>query len=228
LAVTDYAWLTGERLGAEHTQIAYSGITLADGYHYSWNQWPGMESAYFKLQPVNHCADVACAAVPAWNFSNYTAKLVVVNLGTNDGFLGDGRTPLASFQSRYTAFLQNIRAKYPAAEIFVLRTFIGSYVAETQAAVNARVSAGDDKVHFIDTTGWLEAPADFVDWVHPTDAGHVKVTNRLLPILQPYLSQATVNDTQFSFDNTSNWPSGGQAGAYQGDNHWSGVTNASY
>ena len=30
----------------------------------------------------------------------------------------------------------------------------------------------------------------------------------------------TVNDTQFSFDNTANWPYGGQTGAYQGDNHW--------
>lgn len=227
-AVTDYAWLTGERLGAEHTQIAYSGITLADGYHYAQNPtWPGMESMYFKLKPVNHCSDIACANNPAWNFSNYAAKLVVVNLGTNDAFIG---VPDNTFQSRYTTFLQNIRAKYPNADIFALRTFGNHYVGQTQAAVNARVSAGDTKVRFIDTSGWLDASSDFGpnDNVHPLDAGHVKITNRLLPILLPYMGVVTVNNTQFRFDNTAYWAYGWQAGAYQSDNHWSGTENSYY
>jgi lysophospholipase L1-like esterase len=229
-AVTDYAWQTGERLGAQHTQIAYSGITLADGYHYSDNNWPGMESLYFKLQPVNHCPDVACASNPAWNFANYTARLVVVNLGTNDQNLGAGSTPAATFQSRYTTFLQNIRAKYPNADIFAMRTFGNYYVPQTQAAVNARQSTGDSKVHFIDTTGWLDPypSADFSDGFHPSDAGHMKITNRLLPILLPYIGVVTFNDNQFSFDNTGNWGSGWQTGAYQNDNHWSGTANSYY
>lgn len=228
-SVTDYAWLTGERLGAEHTQIAYSGITLTDGYHYEQNtNWPGMETMYFKFRPVNHCADTSCSNVPAWNFSNYAAKMVVVNLGTNDAFLGVGA---GTFQDRYTAFLRNIRAQHPNADIFALRTFGNHYVAQTQAAVNARVSAGDTKVRFIDTTGWLDASTDFGpnDNVHPIDAGHVKIANRLAPILQPYMAGVTtVNDTQFNFDNTANWPYGGQTGAYQGDNHWSNIANAAY
>ena len=228
-SVTDYAWLTGERLGAEHTQIAYSGITLTDGYHYEQNtNWPGMETMYFKFRPVNHCADTSCSNVPAWNFSNYAAKVVVVNLGTNDAFLG---VPADTFQKRYTSFLQNIRAQHPSADIFALRTFGNHYVAQTQAAVNARVSAGDTKVRFIDTTGWLDASTDFGpnDNVHPIDAGHVKIANRLAPILQPYMAGVTtVNDTQFSYDNTANWPNGAQTGAYQGDNHWSNVASASY
>jgi len=98
--------------------------------------------------------------------------------------------PSATFQSRYTAFLQNIRAKFPNADIFALRTLGGYYPTETQAAVNARVNAGDAKVHYVDTTGWLDSSTgstDFTDGVHPSDAGHVKVTNRLLPILLPYL-----------------------------------------
>ena len=224
-AVSDYAWVTGERLGVEHTQIAYPGITLSDGYHYSNNTFPGMESAYFKLQQVNHCPDVACTANPLWNFANYTAKLVVVNLGTNDS---NNAVPSANFQSRYTNFLQNIRAKYPNADIFSLRPFGGYYLAETQAAVNARLSAGDAKVHYVDTTGWLDSSTDFTDGLHPNDAGHVKVSNRLLPILQPYIGVVTLNDTKFSYDNTANWPSGSQNGAYQNDNHWSNLTNAYY
>jgi lysophospholipase L1-like esterase len=225
VVLSDYAWLTGERLGADHTQISYPGITLADGYHYANNSFPGMESLYFKLWQANRCPDVACTGNPAWNFANYTAKLVVVNLGSNDA---NNSVPSATFQSRYAGFLQNIRSKYPNADIFALRTFGGFYQAETQAAVNARVSAGDSKLHYVDTTGWLTSPGDFTDGLHPNDAGHVKVSNRLLPILLPYLGKVTFNDTRFNYDNTANWPSGAQDGAYQNDNHWSSVTNAYY
>lgn len=224
-AVSAYAWQTGERLGADHTQIAYPGITLSDGYHYDWNNWPGMESLYFKLQQANHCPDVACAANPLWDFSKYTAKIVVVNIGTNDA---NNSVPSATFQGRYTTFLQNVRAKYPNAEIFALRPFGGYYQTETQAAVNARLGAGDGRLHYVDTTGWLESPGDFTDGLHPNDAGHIKVTNRLLPILLPYIGVATLNDNKFNYDKTANWPSGSQSGAYQDDNHWSNVANAYY
>lgn len=234
-AVTDYAWQTGERLGANHTQIAWSGITLADGYHYSTNTWPGMESMYFRSRPVNYCADVNCTPTgtlvnPAWDFSRYSAKAVVVNLGTNDQNLGAASTPPDVFQKEYSSFLANIRTRHPNADIFVLRTFNGYYWNETQAAVNARINAGDKKVHFIDTSNWLiPAPsADFNDGFHPSDAGHLKVTNQLLSVLLPYLGVVTINDAKFSYDSASNWPSGWQTGAYQGDNHWSNVTNASY
>lgn len=227
-AVTDYAWLTGERLGVDHTQISYPGITLTNGYHHKDSPMPGMESLYFKLWQANRCPDVACTANPGWNFANYTAKLVVVNLGSNDNFTAvPSRVPPATFQETYTNFLKNIRAKYPNANIFALRTFNGFYQTETQAAVNARLAAGDARVHYVDTTGWIDS-SDLPDTLHPDDGGHVKITNRLLPILLPYLGKVTLNDSKFSYDNTANWPSGWQNGAYQNDNHWSSVANASY
>lgn len=224
-AISDYAWITGERMGVEHTQIAYPGITLSDGYHYSWNNFPGMESLYFKLRQADRCPDVACTGNPPWNFANYAAKLVVVNLGTNDA---NNAVPSATFQSRYTGFLQNIRARFPNADIFALRTFGGYYQAETQAAVNARLGAGDAKVRYVDTTGWLDASTDFTDGLHPNDAGHVKISNRLLPILLPYVGGVTYNNTRFSYDNLANWGSGAQTGAYQDDNHWSNIPDAFY
>jgi len=231
--VSDYAWQTAERLGAQHTQVAYPGVTLVDGYHYSSNNWPGMESGYFKLKSVNSCTDVACADNPQWDFTNYTAKVVVINIGTNDANLanvGASSPPPAIFQSHYTTFLQNVRAKYPNADILVLRPFNGSYWTEAQAAVAARVGAGDAKVHTIDTTDWLTAGSktDFNDGLHPTDSGHMKITDRLVPILLPYMGVTTVNDSQFTFDNAATWGSGSQAGAYQNDLHWSNTPNAYY
>ncbi|HJV69226.1 GDSL-type esterase/lipase family protein [Ideonella sp.] len=234
-ATTDHAWLTGEALGAFHTQIARAGITLTDGFHYSDNTWPGMESMYFRAWVPDRCGNPQCTpdpthpAVPPWDFSKYSPKVIVVNLGTNDWNLG---VPKSQFQTEYTSFLANVRAKHPAAEIFVLRTFNGYLVPETQAAVNARISAGDTRLHFVNTDGWLtlHPSADFSDGFHPSDAGYKKVRDRLVPILLPYVADSvvSVNDARFNYDSTASWPSGGQVGAYQNDNHWSNMPGASY
>jgi lysophospholipase L1-like esterase len=233
-ALGDYAWLTGEALGVHHTQIAWSGITLSDGYHYG-THIPGMESMYFRSWAANRCSNVGCVPDasnpvpnPPWDFSKYSPKVVVVNLGTNDWGLN---VPKAEFQNDYTSFLQNVRARHPAAEIVVLRTFNGYNVPETEAAVAARRNAGDNKLHYVDTQGWLRPhpSPDFADGYHPNDTGYGNVRNRLVPVLLPLLGGVTsVNDTQFRYDSAANWPAGWQQGAWQNDNHWSGVANASY
>jgi hypothetical protein len=230
--VTDYAWLTGEALGADHTQIAHSGAGLADGYHYSGSHALGMEVAYFKLKSIDACPDApACATDPAWNFANYTAKVVVINLGTNDSNFGVGS---ADFQSRYTAFLQNIRGKYPNADIFAMRTLYAYYATETEAAVNARLSAGDTKVHYINTDGWvIPSPStDFADYSHPSDAGHVKIMNRLVPILQPYLGGGVNLLSNPGFENGMSgwgvWPAGHAYTEAWGANAHSGISHLTH
>lgn len=224
-ALNDYAWLVAEKMGADHTQIAVSGIALMNGVHHPNGPWPGMDNLYFKTRSGLDCQDMACANNPPWNFSTYTPKLIVINLGTNDAFL---KVPAADFQARYKDFLAAVRDRHPNAEIAALGTFGGHYLKETEAAVNARVSAGDTKVHFVKTESWV-VWSDTKDGVHPHEAGHVKIAGLLLPKLLPYLSSTTtVNDTQFSYDNTANWPYGWQSGANQSDNHWSNVPNASY
>ncbi len=168
-ALSDYAWLIGERLSVEHTQIAQSGISLTDK-----PSGVGMATQYFKMKTI-HDPDS-----PDWDFSRYQANDVVINLGTNDG-----KPPSASdalFQSTYIRFLQKICQKYPHAHIFVLRTFKGIRAIPTKAAVQAVNAAGDHNVWYVDTTGWISA-SDTVDGTHPTDAGHVKIANRLGPII---------------------------------------------
>ncbi|BEL01969.1 SGNH/GDSL hydrolase family protein [Actinoplanes sichuanensis] len=172
LAVTGYGFQTGEKLGHNHTQISIGGMCLSETTDGCWAH----ETRYWM-------ASGGQAGTTAWDFSRYTADAVVINLGTNDRSHG---VTGADFQAKYTTFLTRIRQRFPTAKLFALRTFIGRYAAETQAAVQARNAAGDAAVFYVDTTGWL--PSDGLsDSVHPNDKGHQAITDRLAPVISAKL-----------------------------------------
>jgi lysophospholipase L1-like esterase len=167
-ALTAYGWLVGERLHAEHTQIAQGGACLvatADGC-------VGLSVQFAKTSSLPDAPD--------WDFRRYQAAAVVINLGTND--VGHGvHTP--QFQDTYVGLLQTVRAKYPGAVIFAMRNFKGRFGTQTSNAVAIRNAAGDGNVVFVDTTGWIDPTVDTVDGTHPNDAGHQKIAARLAPVL---------------------------------------------
>jgi lysophospholipase L1-like esterase len=167
---TAYPWLTGEALGAGHTQIAQGGACLVSQDCYGMMDWFRRSSA--------------SASRDDWDFSSYQATGVVINLGTND--IGHG-VSTTQFQQNYIVLLERVRRAYPTAHIFAMGTFRNRYVPETRSAVAARNAAGDSQVHFVDTTGWVNAATDTSDNVHPTDAGHAKIAQRLTPVLDQYL-----------------------------------------
>ncbi|HEX7654061.1 MAG TPA: GDSL-type esterase/lipase family protein, partial [Verrucomicrobiae bacterium] len=138
--VSDYAWVCSENLGVEHTQIAYPGVDLVT----TTNHGIGQDTQYFKAQNFNFPSS------PNWDFTRYSPRIVVVNLGQND--IGANGIPLAVFQSDYTNFMANIRSKYPTAEVFAMRPFSGFGATQVQAAVTARNGQGDARVHYVDTT----------------------------------------------------------------------------
>lgn len=182
VALDSYAWLASEQLNADHTQIAYTGICLQTGVTCYAPNSLGMSEQYFKLQTGDFLQS------PDWDFTRYEPDAVVLNLGTNDDKFGVSD---ADFQNTYTEFLANIRERYPDAHLLVLRTIGGFMTEPTKAAVQSRSAAGDDKVHFIDTAGWVDAypSADFIDSLHPSESGHVKIANRLAGILETYLAE---------------------------------------
>jgi lysophospholipase L1-like esterase len=211
----NYAWLTGEALNADHTQVAFSGICLQDAFAcYSENNI-GMSAQFFKLQTVHYLNSLA------WDFNRYQPNQVVINLGTNDSNAGVSDS---AFQSTYTTFLQNVRAKYPNAEIYVLRTFGGYKVAPTQAAVNARINAGDTKLHYVDTTGWVTTGDFDSDNLHPNMNGHVKIKNRLVTVLGT-APTPTNTPTATPGTGTISINAGGSAtGSFTADQYFSGGT----
>ena len=93
----------------------------------------------------------------------------------------------AQFQSGYIALIHEIRAKYPNATIFAMETFKQWFVNETKAAVASVTAAGDSRVRYVATQGWINPSTDTVDGTHPTDAGHRKIAAKLAPIVAPAL-----------------------------------------
>jgi lysophospholipase L1-like esterase len=197
-ALSDYAWRVGEILNAEHTQIAYSGICLQNGIKCSSPNSLGMSQQYFKLQTVDYPAS------PAWDF-RYQPDAVVINLGTNDHNFG---VTDATFQATYTTFLQNLRARYPNAYLFAVRPFGGFKASATVAAVNARIAAGDTRLSYVDTTGWVTVgTTDYSpnDTLHPSDSGHVKIANRLAPFIAKTARWDVPFADDFTDGNANGW-----------------------
>ncbi|GHO87306.1 SGNH/GDSL hydrolase family protein [Dictyobacter formicarum] len=170
--LSSYAWLTAEQLGAEHVQIATSGICLSSMVP----SCAGMNTQYFKLQTLQYPDS------PLWDTRRFIPNVLVINLGTNDYNHGQSAS---AFELSYLAFIQNLRQHYPNTPIYVLRTFSGYMELPTRAAVDILNASGDHNVFYIDTTGWLTpGSSDFSNRLHPSDSGQRKVAFHLAAILR--------------------------------------------
>ncbi|WP_151755011.1 SGNH/GDSL hydrolase family protein [Dictyobacter vulcani] len=171
-ALSSYAWLTGEKLGVEHVQIATSGICLSS----TAPSCTGMDTQFFKMQTIQYPDS------PLWDSKRYTPDAVVINLGTNDYNHGQSAP---AFELSYLGFIQNLRQRYPNTAIYVMRTFSGYMELPTRAAVYMLNASGDHNVFYVDTTGWLTpGSSDFTDGIHPSDSGQNKVAGYLAELLQ--------------------------------------------
>lgn len=160
-----YASQTAMKLGAQWRQVGFGrlGVTI-----------PGNGGVPVAAESFN------------WNFEGsprdgWQPDIVVVNQGTNDG----GR-PGGVFRPAYAQYLATIRKGYPRAIILALRPFGGYHAEDILAEVSARAAAGDSRVHYLDTTGWLTRE-DYTDGVHPNAAGDAKVAERLAAAVKPYV-----------------------------------------
>jgi hypothetical protein len=60
-----------------------------------------------------------------------------------------------------------------------MRPFNGAHADDIKNEVMVRTTAGDGKVFYVDTTGWIDPAIDCTDGLHPNEQGHKKVTARL-------------------------------------------------
>ncbi|RUS25385.1 hypothetical protein BC938DRAFT_472245, partial [Jimgerdemannia flammicorona] len=203
---SDYSFLTGEKLGVEHTQIAYPAICLTNygtcpnqtmsdyffsarnpGYDFTpWDFSKYKADALSIMIGKNGIHRKRYASPKPQHIANQTTPSPIIPAGQNDH--GHGPAPSALFQSTLTTLLTGIRAKHPLAHIFILLTFRGFYETEIVASIAERNTAGDNALTFVNTTGWLNS-TDFLIGAgpHPSDAGHRKVAKLLIPIFKSVL-----------------------------------------
>jgi len=158
-AVFSYPTQTGRALGADYRQVGFGSQGL-------------LRAGKGGVPMANDSFNWFYKDVPR---DNWQADMVVINQGTNDS-----SQSAAPFKSAYGTFLTTIRKAYPNAKILALRPFNGAQAAQIQAAVSA---AGDSRMFYVDTTGWL-GTADFTDHLHPNVQGSGKVTTQLVAAIK--------------------------------------------
>ena len=158
-----YSWKTAELLGLSYNVVAYSGIRLcSDG----GSDELGMAERYFKTREY-----LQGESSPNWNTASYTPDYLVLSVTHND------KAEESTIAETYKAYLQNLRAAYPEAVIFVVSPFSGKH-RDTLHQMVAAVRETDTNVIFIDTEGWT-TEADFYDGLHPTDEGSEKIAHKM-------------------------------------------------
>lgn len=162
-AVYSYATQTGMALAADYRQVGFGYQGL-------------LKSGNGGVPAANDAFPWIFDGVPrdAWQ-----ADMVVINQGTNDS-----SKPADTFQSAYTTFVATIRKAYPGAKIVAVRPFSGAQEAPIKAVVMASNAAGDARVYYVDTSGWLTAGSDFTDSLHPNVQGSAKAAAKLVTELK--------------------------------------------
>ena len=198
----NYAWRVADQLGCDHTQISYSGLALCSGYSVYEQNRVGMDSLYFGLKNYEHFVNKDNATFYPWNFSTYTPDIVFMFLGTNDsdGVPWEFNATDAVFKQRLDKFLKRIRGKFPNAHIAVMNPFTGVFKNVIDTHIKEMKLAGEKRLHFINSTGWLTKPDDFDDGIHLNAQGTNKVINKLYYILAPIV-QSIKDGTEYEDPN---------------------------
>jgi lysophospholipase L1-like esterase len=165
-AKSSYAWVAGDRLGAEVRLIAITGRGIVHNFGIAPQDSKTMPAYYPFTDRESGDGN---------NWAAWQPEIVVINLGTNDLTPPFDSDP-GAFQANYANLLAMVRQLNPGAVIVALDPFGINYgrrrvfSEQIQAAVNARRDAGDDKVTFISTKGWL-GRGSFIDGTHLTARG---------------------------------------------------------
>lgn len=136
-----YAGITGRTFDAEVANISWSGSRIAQVHE--------------RFSRVTYDA-----ADDTWDFAANPVDLVVVNLGANDV----GRSE-AQIRAEYHAFLDDLRAVYPAAHVVVYNAWGWSY-NETSNFTHEVVAEREDAEMSVATFPWV-----FEQW-HGCESDH--------------------------------------------------------
>ena len=173
-------------LGVNYIMSSVSGI----GIYRNWNSdGPTMPQVYDKI-------DFQVQTKQPWNFATYTPQVVSIALGTNDFSNGDGVNPRlpfdsAAFVQHYIQFVQQVKTKYPAAQIALLSSAMlhdrsRSLLQNCLTAVKEKVDALFPSAKPVALYFFQPMQAKGCTG-HPSVEDHAVLANELLPFYRQLL-----------------------------------------
>lgn len=170
-----YASLTAKALSADAHYICISGRGV----------YQSLDGGYDNVMPV-----YIDTAVPSlnlkWDSSKFTPDLIVINLGTNDSWMG---VSSENFETAAKNFLTALRERYPNAKILWCYGMMGDYydglLTKIMGEFNSQYgNAGYFKLETADTTTEAEGGANG----HPNVAAHQKRASALTEKIKEFMS----------------------------------------
>lgn len=160
-----YGALAARALDAAHEVVAWSGRGLRENY--AKEPGPHMPELYERV--------LASDATTRWDFAGRPVDLVVIHLGTNDGWNGDPGEP---FTEAHARFLEQLRALRPETPLLaVMAPEPDGVAARVEEAVRRRQQA-DPHVHFLRFAAYDPAHGYGADF-HPSVAAHRAMASEL-------------------------------------------------
>ncbi|MBE6608053.1 MAG: hypothetical protein E7633_05825 [Ruminococcaceae bacterium] len=163
-ATQTYAFMTAEKLGADHSLVSYSGIGVAKG-------WPDF------LMEEFFTADSYCRSTSTAYEKSFTPDIVVINLGTNDNTKGATAT---TFMTKAKALINLVRDTYGKdVKIVWVANMMGSSM-QTYALKAINALGGEDNGLYMCMLPQEQTGGGG----HPSIAGHTAAAEVLANFIQ--------------------------------------------
>ncbi|MFO0664421.1 MAG: SGNH/GDSL hydrolase family protein [Polyangiaceae bacterium] len=187
-----YGQLIAKHFGAEAHVVAWSGRGAARN----------LNDLVAPTVPEMYDRAFAGSSSPKWDFTKWSADVVIVNLGTND-FVKDNNPP--NFTAKYEAFIGQIRQNYPNAWIYCLNGPMLTYYDDPgvpglsprmeaekaiKGTVDKLIGAGDTKIRY------LNIDQDYQNFgceFHPYKASHATIAAAIEQEIKVDVKWKTVN-----------------------------------
>ena len=182
-------------IGADFTNVSKSGIAFLDNHFGGGNKDGaiGMTEKFYDYESISDATTHIGTTPYDFDMSpEYSA--IVINIGTNDPFTSvDTDLATSPFAAAYETFLKDLSAKYPNAEILVVKPirkfeerakdegYSNDFRNQMFDKIGEQIDNGvfGENVHFVDTWEWDISMA-LSESIHPNNVGYNQMTNLLI------------------------------------------------
>ena len=168
-ACSSFAYLTAQKLGADHSCVAIQGICVK-AYH--WQSSRNMEEMYAYVSPMHTQA----------HEPERDIDVIVLNLGTNDAsYITTKNASYAEqFPEDYKEFLALIRSKHTNAYIICTYGMMGENASISSGIDQAIEQLNDGKIIYLPSPVQNREGANG----HPNKAAHIAMANYLAEFIR--------------------------------------------